>query len=315
MFKLLSSLKLRLSLGLLAALIVVMLAGAACDEEGRTGLSLLKELARLGPASEAGFRFDLTVRNETNEAIQDVTVKDSLPDGMGVDNVTAAVGAAETADGDVTWRLDSLDSLESVIISIFAFCSQMGDFTNEAEASASGFKSVKVTAAGNCDYAREGPTATPTGTATSTGTPSAQQVTVAQQPGCNHEPDPPRPGESDLIDLIFAFLAESEASSGPESLVFAGAPGPLLGEQPPLVGATITARAEGPGVIETQQSAVTDAEGAARLTFPINAFGDYTITIEEVTDAQGNPLELDPAGQNSVDFTVEADCSQPPGFY
>jgi hypothetical protein len=162
---------------------------------------------------------------------------------------------------------------------------------------------------------QETPEETPTGPA------GEEQISVTQQPGCEH---PIGASQSDLVDLVLAFLVGASPQSGvpvePPRLVLS-IDDPALdaatsppGLKEPLAGATILAHAEGPGVIQPNQTAVTDANGAARLRFPISQLGEYTITIDSVQPAGGATYPLAADSQLAASFTVGSTCTLPEGF-
>lgn len=134
------------------------------------------------------------------------------------------------------------------------------------------------------------PTRTPRPTATPVPPPAEREMRVRQSLGCVHSD----PGvRSDLLDLVL--------------LAFVGA------ER--VAGATVDARIEGPGVIDSTASAVTDETGVAGLTAGIDSGGEYTVTITSVTFAGGTQAVLLSAdSQTSASFTVEAQCTPPEPF-
>lgn len=178
-----------------------------------------------------------------------------------------------------------------------------------------------------------GPTPTPEPEATDTATPEpgAEEtpgappiISLIARLGCEHT----QPGvRTELMVLITSRIVpgaddrEGLRQYAPAPLVSSrpgGAPArlPRLGAGEPLVGAAVTARADGPGVIEGEanQSEFTDAEGNARLSFGINAFGEYTVEVVNVIDEDGNVLEVSPDSDTSFDFEVGATCEPPEGF-
>ena len=131
--------------------------------------------------------------------------------------------------------------------------------------------------------------ATEEAAATATEPSGGDQVEATQTMGCEHT----QPGvQSDLLDLIL--------------LIFVGAE--------PVEGATVRATAFGTGVLETTAEGVTDAQGQARLKWPINQFGAKTARIDEVIGPDGSPLELSPSSQREANFTVGQTCTKPPRF-
>lgn len=168
------------------------------------------------------------------------------------------------------------------------------------------------------------PTEQPTEEPQKTPTEPAEVSTarLEQQAGCGHT----QPGvQSDLLDLIIAYL-ESGAElngrpGGPPRLVLAlalegsgDAVARSLGAGQPLEGVTIFAKATGPGVLVPEQSAVTDDEGAARLRFAINRFGDYTITVGAVIAPDSTYYGFSSDSELVATFTVGETCELPPGF-
>ncbi len=133
------------------------------------------------------------------------------------------------------------------------------------------------------------PTPTTAPTPTPTEEPAAQQVEVQVAAGCEHT----QPGvQSDLVALVLAALVGAA----------------------PVEGATVEASADGPGVIESTASGVTDANGEAQLRFPINLFGEYDIMVEQVIGSDGTPLEIAPGSQTSTTYEVTDLCTLPFGF-
>jgi len=164
------------------------------------------------------------------------------------------------------------------------------------------------------------PTSQPTPTATSA--PGVSTASLSQEPGCEHT----EPGvQSDLLDLIFAFLVSGEPLSqemGPPlpRLVLAGSPGgaaahnaaPALKE--PLVGVSIYATAQGPGILQAFRGDVTGADGSVRLRFPINKLGAYAITVGTVQAPDRTLYALDRDSELNVTFEVGETCTKPEGF-
>jgi len=177
------------------------------------------------------------------------------------------------------------------------------------------------------DEPTEEPTDEPTDEPEDTAAPTspgggAPTAEVQQQVGCEHT----QPGvQSDIVDLIFAYLIEGPASSTTEGretyvLQLVSGDGTVLygpsskQEGEPLEGATVSAMLYGAGALQPKQSGETDAEGAARLRFPINKFGSYEVIVESVTGADGTVYEFSPDSLLSGRYTVGEVCEQPPGF-
>jgi len=154
------------------------------------------------------------------------------------------------------------------------------------------------------------------------GLSSIPVIRLFGEPGCQHSQT-----SSGLLILITARIIPSndEGSSrgGPSAPLVSLLPGAagappvaLLGTEEPLVGGTVTVRADGPAVAEGEdlQSAVTDAQGNARFTFPITQVGNYSLDVEGVTDADGNSLEISSDSDTSFVFSVGETCAPPRGF-
>lgn len=169
------------------------------------------------------------------------------------------------------------------------------------------------------------PTEQPQPTPTPTTEPSLEQVLIDELVGCEHL----APGNSVLQKLMLLFLiggsqSRHEAPGEPELLVLltdeSSLPSlgdlPALGEPVPLVGATVTVNATGPGLLPGQEShrAVTNASGEGRIQFGINKFGSYELTVVEVAGADGTRYQFDPASNVSETFEVGETCESPEGW-
>jgi len=165
------------------------------------------------------------------------------------------------------------------------------------------------------------PTAQPT-TPVPTGVPFAL---VQESVGCAHI----GPGDSRIRKLISVFSVPAPQSrqrgpaAGPSLLVLVTddgvAPGtdslPALLKEP-VVGATVTTTASGPGLLPGDESerAVTNAQGEARAEFRINKFGFYDLAVTEVAAADGTRYQFDPASNLSETFEVTETCNDPEGW-
>ncbi len=180
---------------------------------------------------------------------------------------------------------------------------------------------------GATDEPTEEPTEEPedTGTPAPTATTGVPTVETTQELGCEHT----QPGvQSDLLDLIFAFLvaveelSDTDPGAGEMVLQVVSADGRVLAgpaDSPgllkePLAGAKVTATAAGPGVLEADQSATTGDDGSARIRFPINQFGTYMVTVGSVQAADGTLYAFRPGSVHTADYTVQATCTTPDGF-
>lgn len=138
-----------------------------------------------------------------------------------------------------------------------------------------------------------GPTATP-GPPTPTEELGAQvfEVLVFHLPGCVHGQ-----GQSEVQSWV-SVLPLGRFSVGLSAVM--------------LESVVVEASAEGPGLLQATASGVTDAHGQAFLSFPIDQFGPYDISIDRITDPKGAPLEIAPGSQTSVTLDVGDVCT-PPG--
>ena len=147
-----------------------------------------------------------------------------------------------------------------------------------------------------------GPTATPDPTSTlgpaPTEEPSALQVFTSLSLGCVH-------GQSTSVVEVWTIDIAYE-----DSIV-----GGL--EVEPLEGAAIEARIEGPGVLQSTDSVVTDEFGLGFVSFEINQFGQYEFFIVGITDSEGTALEFAPGSETSATLEVGDVCTPagqvPPG--
>jgi len=167
------------------------------------------------------------------------------------------------------------------------------------------------------------PTPQPTTQPTTTPTPAAeaQKVRTEQQIKCQHT----QPGvKSDLFDFVLAILVgaapQSRENGQPPTLVLHIASpdgqvltGPALaGQEVPLAGATVAASVQGPGVLDSQASGVTDANGQVTLRAGINKFGAYNITIDSVVGADGTVYGFDQNSVLSLTYEVGQVCELTP---
>ena len=138
-----------------------------------------------------------------------------------------------------------------------------------------------------------GPTDTP-GPPAPTEEPGAQLFEVLQLAGCVHT----QPGIQSEVQSWVSVSPLGRFSVGFDAVT--------------LAGTVVEASAEGPGLLQSTASSVTDDLGQAFLSFPIDQFGPYDISIDRITDPSGAPLELAPGSQTSASLDVGDVCT-PPG--
>ena len=137
---------------------------------------------------------------------------------------------------------------------------------------------------------------------TPTELPTEERVLVIQSAGCVHAGM-----ESILLDSVALIYLSGEVGPGVPHFNVDAWPVSLLDS-----GMTVGASVEGPGVLESSVSAVTDSNAMALLEFPINAYGPYTITIESVAGPDGSSFEMVPDSLSVMTYDVGDVCT-PPG--
>lgn len=132
-----------------------------------------------------------------------------------------------------------------------------------------------------------GGTAPPPAGATPTSQPAGGEVLVESSGECEHT----QPGvESETRDKVKVTDATTNA---------------------PVSGATVSGEAQGPALINNTATAVTDANGEGKLVFRITAFGDYTMSVQKVTLANGTEAFVVSDSVTQVTQSVGQVCTPP----